>query len=82
MGPLLRLESFGNNVIKKDVIWCISNICAGNQLQISLVSEAGFFPVIVKSLSDIFDIQKEAVWCVSNVAAIGNSSQVCKYFKN
>ncbi|XP_061371904.1 importin subunit alpha-like isoform X2 [Gastrolobium bilobum] len=68
--------------IKKEACWTISNITAGNKLQIQAVVEANIIGPLVRLLQDAeFDIKKEAAWAMSNATSGGTHEQI-KYLVN
>ena len=57
--------------------WTISNITAGNTLQIQQVIDAGILPPLISILErEDFDIRKEAAWAISNATSGGDASQI------
>lgn len=63
---------------KKEALWTISNITAGNTQQIQAVVDNGLFPTIIGVLSHTreFEIKREAAWAVCNAITGGNHSQI------
>ena len=67
--------------IKKEAVWFLSNITAGNQEQVQLVIDSGLIPLIIKALEVCeFATQKEAAWAISNLTVSGNATQVSIFF--
>lgn len=63
--------------IKKEACWTISNITAGNKLQIEAVVGAGIILPLVHLLQNAeFDIKKEAAWAISNATSGGSHEQI------
>ena len=63
----LLLANICTNRERKELCWCLSNICAGPISDRLKVLECGLFPILIKMLeSSPFDIQKEALWALSN----------------
>lgn len=68
--------------IRKEAVWFLSNITAGNQSQVQAVIDAGLLPKIIDNLSHgEFQTQKEAAWAVSNLTISGNREQVAELIK-
>lgn len=63
--------------IKKEAVWTISNITAGNKDQIQAVIDANIIPYLVWHLehSD-FEIKKESAWAISNTTSGGTHNQI------
>jgi hypothetical protein len=63
--------------IKKEAVWTISNITAGNKDQIQAVIDANIVPYLVYHLEHSeFDIKKEAAWAISNATSGGTHNQI------
>ncbi|KAH0850698.1 hypothetical protein HID58_095314 [Brassica napus] len=63
--------------IKKEACWTISNITAGNKVQIEAVVGAGIVLPLVHLLQNAeFDIKKEAAWAISNATSGGSHEQI------
>jgi len=63
--------------IKKEACWTISNITAGNRVQIQAVIDAGVIPRLIALLKNSdFDIRKEAAWALSNATSGGSPDQI------
>ncbi|VVA26270.1 PREDICTED: importin [Prunus dulcis] len=63
--------------IKKEACWTISNITAGNKIQIQAVIEADIILPLVQLLQHAeFDIKKEAAWAISNATSGGSHDQI------
>ena len=43
------LLRYGRERIKKEAIWCLSNITAGAEAQVQLVIDAGLIPVVINA---------------------------------
>ena len=57
--------------------WTISNITAGNPVQIQTVIDAGCLqPLIDILVKGDFKAQKEAAWAVTNLTSGGNVQQI------
>ncbi|XP_010458212.1 PREDICTED: importin subunit alpha-4 isoform X2 [Camelina sativa] len=63
--------------IKKEACWTISNITAGNKVQIEAMVGAGIILPLVHLLQTAeFDIKKEAAWAISNATSGGSHEQI------
>ncbi|KAI6685149.1 hypothetical protein NL676_031062 [Syzygium grande] len=63
--------------IKKEACWVISNITAGNRIQIQAVMEANIIPPVVSLLQHVeFEIKKQAAWAISNAICGGSHEQI------
>jgi len=52
---------------RKELCWCLSNICAGPIEDRLAVLNEGIFPILIGMLQNApFEIQKEALWSLSN----------------
>ena len=61
----------------QEAVWFLSNITAGNQMQVQAVIDAGLIPFIIHHLSrGEFQTQKEAAWAISNLTISGRKEQV------
>ena len=61
----------------QEAVWTVSNIVAGNRLQVQMVIEAGLVPSLIQALvHGEFKTQKEAAWAVSNFTVGGSPEQV------
>lgn len=48
--------------VRKDAIWCFSNMCVGHERQINTLFELNIFPKIISILQrDVFCVQEEAL---------------------
>lgn len=71
------LLSHSKEKIKKESVWFLSNITAGNQAQVQAVIDAGLLPKIIANLSKSeFQTQKEAAWAISNLTISGSYAQI------
>ena len=56
--------------VRKEVCWSLSNITAGNPIQIQSCLDIGIIDKLIHILqNDDVEIKKEAVWAVSNATA-------------
>uniref|UniRef100_A0A2P2M0Q3 Importin subunit alpha n=3 Tax=Rhizophora mucronata TaxID=61149 RepID=A0A2P2M0Q3_RHIMU len=63
--------------IKKEACWTISNVTAGNRIQIQAVIEANIVLPLVHLLQHAeFEIKKEAAWAISNATSGGSHEQI------
>ena len=66
--PLLKSSS---KDIRKECVWTVSNVAAGNKQQIQALIDANLFETVVKET--LFDpereVRKEAVWMLNNTAS-------------
>jgi len=71
--------------IRKEVMWTISNITAGNRSQIQEVIDAQIFPQLIGAISskssESPDVKKEIFWSCANALEGGSDEQV-KYLIN
>merc|ERR1712157_256389 len=57
----------GTTKERKELCWCLSNVCAGPVTDRLKVLEIGLFPILINMLkNETFEIQKEALWTLSN----------------
>lgn len=74
---LLVLLSSSSQIIVKEACWAISNITAGNEIQIQAVIDSGVIPSLIRLLgNEKLDIRKECVWAISNLTFSANVEQV------
>lgn len=60
--------------VKKEAIWTVSNVTAGNPLQIQCVIDHGLIEPLVDILTDYHadhDLVKECIWTISNATTGG-----------
>lgn len=77
------LLSHPKDKIRKEAVWFLSNITAGNQAQVQAVIDAGLLPKIIENLSKgEFQTQKEAAWAISNLTISGNRDQVAQLIRD
>lgn len=77
------LLSHAKDKIRKEAVWFLSNITAGNQAQVQAVIDAGLLPKIIENLSKgEFQTQKEAAWAISNLTISGNREQVAQLIQD
>jgi len=76
--PALRvLLSSPKSAVRKEALWCLSNITAGNVKQIEAVEVSGVMADVMKhAMEDSPDVAKEACWVITNFMSGGNHSQV------
>lgn len=64
-------------IFNQEAVWFLSNITAGNKLQVQAVIDANLIPLIIEQLSKgEFHTQKEAAWAISNLTISGTKQQV------
>ena len=64
-------------MLLQESAWTISNITAGNPVQIQTVIDAGCLqPLIDILVKGDFKAQKEAAWAVTNLTSGGNVQQI------
>merc|ERR1712228_894251 len=69
----LLLANIATSKEKKELCWCLSNICAGPLDDRLKVMECGLFNILIKMLNNSpFEIQKEALWALSNATTDPN----------
>lgn len=74
-----NLLSHSKDKIRKEAVWFLSNITAGNLAQVQAVIDAGLLPKIIDNLKHgDFQTQKEAAWAISNLTISGNRDQVAQ----
>jgi hypothetical protein len=74
---LLSLLASPKKGIRKEACWTISNITAGNKMQIQAVVDAGIISPLIHLLANAeFDIKKEAAWALSNATSGGSPEQI------
>lgn len=62
--------------VRKEVCWSLSNITAGNPVQIQSCIDIGIIDKLIHILqNDDAEIKKEAVWAVSNATAAATFEQ-------
>lgn len=67
----------------KEAAWTVSNVTAGNAVQIQHVIDADLFPYVSKVLeSGDFRAQKEAAWVVTNTTTSGTPEQIAAIIDN
>ena len=69
--------------IRKEACWTISNITAGNTIQIQAVIDANLIPPLIDVLSNgEFKTRREACWAISNATAgsVNNKPEQILYF--
>ena len=76
------LLSHPKEKLRKEAVWFLSNITAGNKSQVQAVIDAKLLPKIIYNLSKgEFQTQKEAAWAISNLTISGNREQVAELIK-
>lgn len=74
-----KLLTHSKDKIRKEAVWFLSNITAGNQSQVQAVIDAGLLPKVIENLKHgDFHTQKEAAWAISNLTISGNREQVAQ----
>merc|ERR1712087_158498 len=76
---LRRLLLHDNHSVKKEAIWTVSNITAGNPAQIQCVIEHQLIEPLVAILTDYHadhDLVKECIWAISNATTGGTLEQL------
>jgi len=64
-----------NREIRKEVLWCFSNIAAGSVEQVCLLSEHPCMSSIISSTSDPDnEVKREALWTIANMGPIHQQS--------
>lgn len=80
MGAILGMAGLldiSEKDLRKEVVWAISNVCAGTNDQLWSVINANAFPALIHiAQNDEKLIKKEAVWALSNACAGGSAEQV------
>jgi len=69
LDPLCNLLQFNSTSIRKEACWAISNIAAGNRIQIEqLIMHPTIIPNLIHVASyDKFSVRKEALWAFCNM---------------
>jgi len=66
-----------NPHIKKETLWTLSNMTAGNERQIQSVIDSGVIPTVILCLRAIEpEVRKEACWVIGNGVKLGTPSQI------
>ena len=77
IAPFVALLDRKNRVIRKEVLWGLSNIAAGTPEQVGALINANILVLANNVIQNSeFDLQKEAGWLVSNAAVCGTPEQV------
>jgi len=75
--PFLQVLGRKNRIIRKEVLWALSNVAAGTPEHVQALIDNGIinhaYSVISKGE---FEVQKEAGWLVSNAAVCATAEQV------
>jgi len=75
--PFLQVLGRKNRIIRKEVLWALSNVAAGTPEHVQALIDNGIinhaYSVITKGE---FEVQKEAGWLVSNAAVCATPEQV------
>ena len=72
---MMRLIEHPKKAVRKEVVWSISNITAGQQKQVEMTIECGLFDkLIYLMLHDDPAIRREAIWAVANATASCNEA--------
>eukprot|EP01084_Bolivina_argentea_P051540 94822_1 len=67
------------HAIKRETLWTISNIMAGNneQIQCVLNNKLNLLPILnAIMINDKYELSKEAVWCISNALSCCTDRQI------
>jgi len=76
LNHLLPVLQHAKPQIRKEALWCLSNITAGTSEQIQMVLDAGLMPeVILRCDEGNWTVRKEALWTLAN-ACLGGSASV------
>jgi hypothetical protein len=77
LDPMVALCDNPKKVIRKEAMWMLSNITAGNPRQIAQVMEKGLIPKAMEQLQGgDWDVKKEATWVLANAIVGGTPDQV------
>jgi hypothetical protein len=77
VGSKFKFNNYSSFYYLQEAVWFISNITAGNELQVQAVIDAALMPLIIHLLDrGDFQTQKEAAWAVSNVTISGKPEHV------
>jgi hypothetical protein len=75
--PMQILATDPKKIIRKETMWMLSNITAGNHRQIGQVIEMDLIPRAMELLqAGDWDVKKEATWVVANAVVGGTPDQV------
>jgi len=75
--PFLAVLKRKNRIIRKEVLWALSNVAAGTSHHVQALMDAGVIDTANSViLGSEFDLQKEAGWLVSNAAVCATPEQV------
>jgi HEAT repeat protein len=75
--PMQLLATNPKKIIRKETMWMLSNITAGNNRQIAQVIDKQLIPRAMELLaSGDWDVKKEATWVLANAVVGGTPEQV------
>jgi len=75
--PFLGVLKRKNRIIRKEVLWAMSNVAAGTSQHVQALMNAGVIDTANAVIQGAeFDLQKEAGWLVSNAAVCATPEQV------
>jgi hypothetical protein len=75
--PMQMLATNPKKIIRKETMWMLSNITAGNHRQIAQVIEKDLVPRAMELLqAGDWDVKKEATWVLANAVVGGTPDQV------
>lgn len=62
---------------RKEAAWALSNIAAGNSVQLQvLINEGVISKVAMLGLKDTFDVRRECIWCLTNSVSNATPEQL------
>jgi len=74
---LTRLFESSTGTMLKEVIWCFSNIAAGNSAHKQRLIDANVCPRIINTLvSDVKELHDGAAWTIFNLTEGGKKEQI------
>nr|CAG4707747.1 unnamed protein product [Naegleria fowleri] len=69
--------------LRKETMWVISNIAAGNVSQIQQLIDGGIVTKVIEKLKgDDFSVQKDGFWALSNICDCGSVEQIAYVVKS
>ena len=69
--------SSSNEKLRKEAIWCLSNITASKPIHVQVVIDSGILKQIVElTIKDVYTVKVECIWVLANAAYRHNTSNV------
>ncbi|KAK6107939.1 Armadillo/beta-catenin-like repeat family protein [Brugia pahangi] len=74
-----RLLLDGDQKMKREVCWVLSNVAAGTSSQIQTIFDAGIIPSLIQVLkTETFQVRSEACWVIANTITGGNREHIAR----